>query len=330
MLKKIIIQNKLLLFLVGIFVCFFVKGHDTTLKTPIIATKEEKISMPLLPKKTPSSLHFLYKNTVGKIVRSCLTKPWASSLAGWMCDKRFSAYYIKPFINTYAINMHESENPIAHFKTFNEFFIRRLNPTARPFDNHPATVISPADGTLMVIENISQNMLFPVKESKFDLTTFLGDQKLAQEFEGGTLLLFRLAPWDYHRFHFPITCTPSKATRIKGIFESVHPLAYFSGIQPLTQNERHLTLLKTDHFGEVAMLSVGALFVGAIKETYIADSKHKKGDEAGYFCFGGSTIVLVFKKNTLKIKPEYIQSTKKGIETPLKMGTTIGYHITKK
>ncbi len=322
MLKKITIQRKYLLLSIVTFICFFSKSHGTTQKVPLITTEPTIISMNKVH-KTPSSLHFLYKNTIGKIVRSCLTKPWASSLAGWMCDKRFSSYYIKPFINTYDINMHEAENPITHFRTFNDFFIRKLKTDARPFDSHHATVISPADGTLIVIENISQTMHFPVKESKFDLATFLGDKKLAQDYEGGTLLLFRLAPWDYHRFHFPLNCTPSKAIRIKGIYESVHPLAYFSGVQPLTQNERHLTLLKTD-CGDVVMISVGALFVGAIKQTYTPDSMHKKGDEAGYFCFGGSTVVLLFKKDILKINPEYVHNSKKGKETSLKMGTTIG------
>lgn len=319
MVKKTAIQKRYFLLITALIICIFIPGHGTTQKVPHY--QPDTMVEPMA--KASSSLNFLYKNSVGKVVRSCLTKPWASSLAGWACDKRLSSYYIKPFINTYDINMKEAKDPITHFKTFNDFFVRKLKDGARTFDGNPATVISPADGTIMVIENITQTMQFPVKESQFDLATFLGDKKMAQEYEGGTLLLFRLAPWDYHRFHFPINCTPLPATHIKGIYESVHPIAYVTGVQPLTQNERHLTILKTDHLGDICMVSVGALFVGAIKETYTPNHKHHKGDEAGYFCFGGSTIVLLFKKNTITLNAEYVRNSKLGKETPLKMGTTI-------
>ena len=172
-------------------------------------------------------------------------------------------------------------------------------------------------------------MNFPVKESTFNLTAFLGDAALAHTYEGGTLVLLRLAPWDYHRFHFPASCIPDKARHIKGSYESVNPIAYLCGIQPLTENERHLTLLKTTDFDTVCMVSVGALFVGAIKETYIPQKKYNKGEEAGYFCFGGSTIVLVFKKNVVAINPLYINNSNQGKETPLKMGYSYWLQITK-
>lgn len=280
--------------------------------------------------KTPSTLSFLYTNSIGKMVRTCLTKPWASSLAGWFCDRKVSSWWIPSFVKTYQIDMNEAQKPIATYATFNEFFIRKLKPDVRQFDTHPNAVISPADGTIFVLTPISQTMHFPVKECHFNLATFLGDARLAQEYEGGTLILLRLAPWDYHRFHFPIACIPSRAQRIKGSYESVNPIAYMCGVQPLTQNERHVMILNTDHFDTVCMVSVGALFVGAIKETYIPQKKYTKGDEAGYFCFGGSTAVLVFKKDTIMLCQDYVEHSQQGKEMPIKMGRTIGYKAQKR
>ena len=200
-------------------------------------------------------------------MRNCLTQPWISKVAGWFCDKKMSSWYITSFIKKHNINMNEAEHPLHTYTTFNEFFIRKLKKSARPFDHDNHVMISPADGTIFVVENITQNMQFPVKESHFNLSKFLGSIPLAQAYEGGTLLLFRLSPWDYHRFHFPVDCTPQHAHTISGKFESVHPLVYQAGIQPLTENERHLTLLNTELYDDIIMVSVGALFVGAIKET---------------------------------------------------------------
>lgn len=319
-------KKKLVAFILFI-ACFFMHSKNIN--------RKKSSSMPMSTsytstQKTPSTLSFLYTNSIGKMMRACLTKPWASSLAGWFCDRKISSWWVPSFVKTYHINMNEAQQPLATYKTFNEFFIRKLKPDTRPFDKNPDAVISPADGTIIVFENISQTMCFPVKECNFNLATFLANARLAHDYEGGTLVLLRLAPWDYHRFHFPVACIPSRAQHIKGLYESVNPIAYMCGVQPLTQNERHLMILNTDHFGTVCMVSVGALFVGAIKETYIPENNYNKGDEAGYFCFGGSTIVLVFKKGTVQLCQEYIEHSRHGKETPIKMGNSIGYKAQKK
>ena len=319
-------KKKLVAFILFI-ACFLMHSKSIHKKTFL---DKKNMSTTVSTEKTPSMLSFLYTNSIGKIMRSCLIKSWASSLAGWFCDRKLSSWWIPSFVKSYHINMHEAQEPLATYKTFNEFFIRKLKSSARPIDKNPDVIISPADGTIFVFENISQTMGFPVKECHFNLATFLGDARLSHAFEGGTLVLLRLAPWDYHRFHFPISCTPSKAQRIKGIYESVNPIAYLCGIQPLTQNERHIMFLKTNSCDPVCMVSVGALFVGAIKETYVPENNYNKGDEAGYFCFGGSTIVLVFKKGSIKLCQEYVHHSQQGKETPIKMGQSIGHRVQKK
>jgi phosphatidylserine decarboxylase len=219
--------------------------------------------------------------------------------------------------------MSEAEKSVDSFKTFNDFFIRKLKPEARPINNNPSIIISPADGQIIIFEHCKKTMKFPIKQSSFSLEQFLGSKKLADIYENGTILIFRLAPWDYHRFHFPLECTPSKPIIIHGKYESVNPLVYRSGVQPLTQNERHLYLLKTTACDEVAMVSVGALCVGKIVETYKPNISYKKGDEAGYFCFGGSTVVLIFKKGTINVNQEIVKNSKDSKETPIKMGVEI-------
>lgn len=268
-------------------------------------------------------LRFLYKNTLGRVIRNGLTKKWFSSLAGHYCDRQISKVHIKPFIEEHTIDISEAQKSVDEFSTFNDFFIRTLKPHARPIDNDPLNIVAPADGQLIIFENIAQTMLFPIKQTNFNLEQFLGDKSLAEELNGGTIMIFRLAPWDYHRYHFPISCTPSTAKTINGRYESVNPLVYYMGIQPLTENERHVSILKTTQCNDVVMISVGALCVGKIIETYQPHQHHQKGAEAGYFCFGGSTLVLIFKEGTVEIDKNILANSQNGKETPIKMGMKI-------
>ncbi len=284
-------------------------------------------NMPKINKKN-SLLDFLYYNRLGKLIRNGLTKKWFSILAGIYCDLSLSKMHIRSFIQAHAIDWTESQKQPHEFRSFNDFFIRTLKPEARPIDLEPLSITSPADSYIIVKETITNTMQFPIKNSNFTLEQFLGDALLAQSFEGGTMFIFRLAPYHYHRFHFPLTCTPLPSKTIHGRYESVNPLVYFSGIQPLTVNERHLYELDTTLCGTVPMVSVGALCVGKIVETYQPTTReHKKGDEGGYFCFGGSTLVLLFKKNTITVNTDILANSLIGQETPIKMGQKIASAI---
>ncbi len=153
----------------------------------------------------------------------------------------------------------------------------------------------------------------------------LGDAALAAQFYGGTAVIIRLAPWDYHRFHFPADGIAGKPHTIAGRFESVSPVVYQSHVQPLEVNERHIIEYRSDHAAKIAIILVGALFVGAIIETYTPGKKYSQGDEMGYFEYGASTIVLLFQKNIVRIVPEILANSAAGRETPVLMGQIIGY-----
>lgn len=274
---------------------------------------------------SPFLLKFLYNNFFGILIRKSLTHKWFSVLAGWYCDRTVSKYHIDPFVKQHSIMLDEAENQ--QFSSFNDFFIRKLKPESRPIDSHNQHLISPADGKVLILEKSTKTMKFPVKHSDFSLEQFLGSSELAKVFEGGTIMIFRLAPHDYHRFHFPLDCVPLEAQVIHGRYESVNPIVYLTGVQALTENERHFTPLLTRRCGIVALVSVGALCVGKIIETYQPYTWHKKGAEAGYFCFGGSTLVLIFKKDTLEIDPTILKNSQEGKETAILMGQKVALII---
>lgn len=274
----------------------------------------------------PNSLQqFMYTNPVGRAFRQVLTgNQLFTRLSGAYADSFLSRSHIKGFVKKYDIDMDEAENDVKNYRTFNQFFTRKLKEGARPLAAGQDILTAPADGHVLHIDEISERTVFGVKKHKFTLDKFLGDKKLAAQYEGGTMLIFRLAPWDYHRFHFPANGTPQKWKRIRGSYESVHPITYASGVQPLSQNERHLIKVNTDEFDDMILVPVGALCVGKIKETYTPNERQEKGDEAGYFAFGGSTVVMLFKPGVVDVEQHIVQNSRRGKEIPVKMGEAIG------
>lgn len=271
-------------------------------------------------------LPFLYTNKIGMFLKQYLTTGWFNNVAGNYCNTALSKIHIPSFIAKHGINIDEAEKKVHEFTCFNDFFIRKLKSDARPIDNNPTSIICPADGTLLAIEHLTDDMAFPIKGTNFCLTRFLQNKQLSEQFMGGTIVIVRLAPWDYHRFHFPCDCIPGSTVSINGSYESVNPLVYRSGIQPLHENERHLIVLQTNHT-QLLFVSVGALCVGTIKETYEPLQQYKKGSEIGYFCFGGSTIALIFAPSSVKLDNHFLENSYQGIETPVKMGQKIGISI---
>ena len=227
-----------------------------------------------------SGLNFLYNNSLGKIIRNIVNKKVVSQISGWYQDCWLSKFKIKPFVKKYNIEMSDFLLSVDQFKSFNDFFIRKLEPGARPISDNNAAVISPADSKLLVIPDVSLDVEFFVKNKKFNLKTFfqdksLQDETLAEKYKNGLMLVFRLAPNDYHRYHFPFDCFAGDSKIINGILESVNPIVYKSGVQPLYENERQLMILNSDLFGEVPFVSVGAMFVGKIVQAYDKSRNNK-------------------------------------------------------
>lgn len=268
-------------------------------------------------------LKFLYYNPFGELALSLLVKrKLLSELYGRLMNRPNAEKRIRSFVKTLNIDMDEAVKPIKDYTSFNDFFYRKLKPEARPIENG---VVSPADAKLIAFENVEAVNTFFVKGQKFTLAAFLKDEKLAEKYKNSVLLIFRLAPNDYHRFHFPYDGFASEVCPIDGWYYSVSPYALHKDFtRVFCENKREYVILKTEDKGDILLSPVGATMVGTIIETYTPNSKINKGDEMGYFAFGGSTVVMLMDKNKVKIDKDILENTKNGIETAVVMGEQIG------
>jgi len=270
-------------------------------------------------------INHLYGNITGKIgLEALIKRKLYSVLVGRICDSSFSRYKIKSFIDKYKIDMRECEQSLEKFKNFNEFFARKLKAEARPFDLRPHMLLSPGDGRLQAWQDIRADKMVQVKGSYYSLADLLLDEELAGQYDGGTCILLRLCPTDYHRFHFidEGICTPAK--RIKGFYYSVNPSALKSIPELFCRNKREYSIFHSDNFGDVLYVEVGATFVGSIVQTYAPNERVKRGQEKGYFKFGGSTLILLLKKGFSIIDDDILNVTESGYETKVYAGETIG------
>jgi len=266
-------------------------------------------------------LVWLYYNPVGEATLWALAKrKLVSSIYGTMMDRTSSAKKIQPFIRDFDIDMSIAREKV--FSNFNDFFTRKLKPGARPVDTSSAIVVSPADGKILAYADIS-NSDFIIKGYRFNVSSFLVNPDLAQKYRDGALLIIRLAPMDYHRFHFPVTGNVALNKKIDGDYYSVNPYALRKKAEIFCLNKREYTILTNPLFGEVVMVEVGATMVGSIIQTFKGRSVNK-GEDKGYFKFGGSTVVLLFEKSKIHIDEDLLINTAKGYETTVKMGERIG------
>jgi len=266
-------------------------------------------------------LVWLYNNPIGEATLWALAKrKIVSSVYGKMMDRPSSANRISPFIEEFSIDMSSAQ--AQEYRNFNDFFTRKLKNSARPVDTTFNVAISPADGKILAYADIS-NSDFIIKGFRFDVFTFLEDPVLAQKYDDGSLLIIRLAPVDYHRFHFPFSGSLTPDKKIEGDYYSVNPFALRKKAEILCLNKREYTILSNPLFGDVIMAEVGATMAGSILQTYQGRSV-QKGEEKGYFKFGGSTVVLLFEKGKINIDKDLLINTAKGYETAVKMGERIG------
>lgn len=269
-------------------------------------------------------LYFLYHNWLGTLIRPLLRTHGIAKLYARYQDSTLSKHQIKSFIKKHNIAMEEFVTPPNGFTSFNDFFIRTLRPGVRTVDWDDNVLVSPADSRVLIIPEVSAQERFFVKEKPFNLHTFLADRDLAQEYEGGSLMLCRLSSRDYHRYHFPCDSIPNDPTAIPGSLESVHPLAYEAGLLPLQENERHRFVLRSELFDDILVIVVGAMFVGRITHTYTVGANCSKGDEMGYFSFGGSSLVLLFKRGIIRFEKNLVDRSAQHVETSVLMGERVG------
>ncbi len=270
-----------------------------------------------------SFLQWAYGNPLGKLaLHTFVKRPFFSRWYGRQMNRKASQSKIASFIKDYNLDPEEFAEPPESYATFNEFFYRKLKPTARPIAASHA--VFPADGRHLAFEDISKTSGVFVKGQQFDIEKLLNDTSLAKRYQHGSLLLSRLCPVDYHRFHFPVSGTPGSTRLINGPLFSVSPIALARNLSYLWENKRTITEIQTDSLGTVLMMEVGATCVGSIHQTYTPDQPISKGDEKGYFAFGGSTTITLFEPGQIQFDSELLKNSANQIETYALMGDNLG------
>lgn len=270
-------------------------------------------------------LRWTYGEGLGRMTLNLFVKrALLSRYYGWRMSMRDSARRILPFIVEYDLNVDEFAKKPLTFKNFNEFFYRALKPGARPIAGNDRVAVLPADGRHLAFQTLDATEGFYAKGQRFDLPAFLGDQELAAEFAGGSLLISRLCPVDYHRFHFPVSGTPGESRLINGALYSVSPIALRQNLSYLWENKRMVTLVESPVFGRVAVCEIGATMVGSIFQSFDPGKPVAKGAEKGLFKFGGSCVVTLFRPGRIKFDADLTTQSAQQIEVYAKMGERLG------
>jgi len=265
-------------------------------------------------------LRQLYRTSGGRFCeRHFLAKKLFSSAVGWWMRRPWTRRHIGTFARKYRISDEIFEKNFSQFRSFDEFFSRRIRKNFRPIVTRENRLAFPCDGRHFAIESLANVPSLFVKGQHFDLETLLGDPGLTEQFRDGSLLISRLSPVDYHRFHFPCDVLAENPYEIRGRYSSVHPIALRRRLAIFWENRRMRTRLHHTA-GDVLMLEVGAIGVGSIRQTFRFNAPQAKGDEKGYFRFGGSTVLLLFEKNRVKFSDDLLKYSRDGLETYAFMG----------
>jgi len=264
-------------------------------------------------------LRRLYKSGFGRCLLKILVRPSVSKAAGWFMNRRVSVIAIKPFMKANGISLDDFEK--THFSSYNDFFTRKIKDGARPVETEPDTLISPCDSKLMAYP-IDSRMKVTVKGTEYTMESLTQSEELADMFKDGILLLFRLTVDDYHRYCYIDDGQKGENVRIPGVFHTVNPIAAES--YPIyKENTRELSLLDSKNFGKILMMEVGALMVGRIVNLHGAEAV-RRGEEKGYFEFGGSTIIICLEKDKVSIDEDILKNSRENIETRVRYGERIG------
>jgi phosphatidylserine decarboxylase len=268
-----------------------------------------------------AGVRFLYENRFGRFLANAfLAGSLPSKLYGFYQSSRSSCRKIEPFIRDFKIEMSEFQKK--DYTSFNDFFIRQFVPGVRTFASQPGQMAAFAEARYLAYEKVSLDETYPVKGSDLQAEVLLGRQDIARAFEGGPLLIARLCPLDYHRFHYPDEGRTWDSYRIHGRLHSVNPVALKCRSDIFFTNERQVSLLDTRHFGRIAYIEVGAMAVGKIVQTHVQPT-FKRGDEKGYFLFGGSTVIVMGEPGAWKPALDLLENTQNKRETLVRLGDSL-------
>ncbi len=264
----------------------------------------------------------LYNTSDGRRLLKLLTRPFVSKIAGDFMDSVFSKPLIKRFIRSN--NIDTSQYIMKNFRSYNDFFTRKIKPEKRPVDQSADHLISPCDSKLSIYD-IDEKSVFRIKGSRYSLSDLLRNNFLARRYLGGFCMIFRLEVDDYHRYCYIDNGIKTGNTFIKGELHTVNPIA-LRRYNIYKRNSREYTVLHTENFGDVVQVEVGAMMVGRITNHH-GEHSFRRGEEKGYFEFGGSTIVLLFERDAVLPDHDILKNSAEGFETVVKFGEKIGVSV---
>ena len=235
-------------------------------------------------------------------------------------DRPASRSRIRPFVEQFCLDPEEFVKDLDQFEHFNDFFARRLKLEARPIASSDQCAIFPADGRHLGFSDLFAADSVFVKGQRWDLPALFQDGVLAEQYQHGAAVLSRLCPTDYHRFHFPVGGNAEKPSLIGGCLYSVNPLALRRNLSFLWQNKRMITQISNPKFGKVALIEFGATNVGSIHQSFSARKPVVKGQEKGFFRFGGSAVMTFFEQGRVKLAEDILQNTEHQREVYARMG----------
>lgn len=275
------------------------------------------------------SLRWAYENALGRLaLESVVKRAFFSRFYGWLMSRPGSRKRIDPFLSEYGLDPDEFADSVDSFESFNAFFVRRLKPSARPIDPASDSVVFPADGRHLGFPDVGELDGIYAKGQQLSLDDLVGgDRDLADRFRRGTLVISRLCPVDYHRFHFAVGGELSEPRVLNGPLYSVSPIALRRRIEILGENKRVMTRLRSEQVGEVLILEIGATNVGSIVQTAAAGGRVEKGEEKGFFAFGGSMTLLLFEPGRVRLEADLVEQSRGGRELYARMGERLGAAI---
>lgn len=268
-------------------------------------------------------LRRLYGSRAGRLLLKLLVCRAVSEAGGMLMDSRFSSLLIGPFVkkNKIDLSLYEGQP----YRSYNAFFTRQIKDEQRPIDMANRIFISPCDAKLSVYP-IDGERCFCIKDTEYTVESLLRSSKLAKRYEGGYACIFRLTVDDYHRYCYVDSGVKSENRRIPGVYHTVNPIA--NDVLPIyKENTREYCLLKSENFGTLVQMEVGALLVGRIVNLHGA-ARVTRGQEKGRFEFGGSTVVVLIQKGRVEMDEDLLENTRNNCETIVRMGERIGIKST--
>lgn len=270
-------------------------------------------------------LRWTYGNPLGRLSLWVMVKRgWFSRWYGWRMSAPSSRERVTPFIETYGVKVDDFLDAPDSYGSFNEFFYRRLKPEARPIEAGEDVVTFPADGRHLGFADVSSLDAVFVKGQRFDLPRLFGSREAAAPYEKGALVLSRLCPVDYHRYHFPAAGRASPPLLLNGCLLSVNPIALRQNLSIFWENKRNLSYLDTERFGRIASFEVGATCVGSMAYSGDFPRQVSKGEEKGWFAFGGSSVLTLFEPGRVRLSEDLLAQSSQQRELYALMGEEMG------